>query len=527
MAIVIKLTFPAGRYHATPWGRHVNEGVPEWPPSPWRLLRALIAVWKRTCPGFSESQVRRILEPLTQPPRFRLPRHSVAHTRHYMPWEKKGPADRTLVFDTFVCVDREEPLLIGWPDADLSADDRGALAKLLDNLSSLGRAEAWVQAELAEQVFEWNWEPAGQDDTSPVPVLCADPTSAFDGEHYPTHDPNKLKKGLKPDERLFDCPRWHLCLDTQTIQGRRWPRVPGAVWVNYHCLAETEPATKACSPRRTMPTIARYALDGPVLPPVRLTLSLAEDVRRALMSRYQKVKQIQQYGRTHTPNAERFTSRVFSGKDERGRPLQDEHAHAFYLPTDEDGDGRLDHVTVYAPGGLPGDEVRALDALRWLRCGDLDLSLLLVGLGSEAEFRHTRILGLSTAWISVSPFLVTRHLKRRGRKRDPREFFDTPEGRMEFVKQVLREELGRRGLPGDQVEIEPLESVGAHPALRPIEFRLQRRKPGDNGSSRPRGLFRLRFPHAVPGPIAVGHSCHFGLGLFLAEKPLEIKEVGH
>ena len=40
MPITIKLTFPGGRYHATPWGRHVNEGVPEWPPSPWRLLRA-------------------------------------------------------------------------------------------------------------------------------------------------------------------------------------------------------------------------------------------------------------------------------------------------------------------------------------------------------------------------------------------------------------------------------------------------------------------------------------------------------
>jgi len=40
---LIELRFPAGRYHATPWGSHVNEGAVEWPPSPWRLLRALIA----------------------------------------------------------------------------------------------------------------------------------------------------------------------------------------------------------------------------------------------------------------------------------------------------------------------------------------------------------------------------------------------------------------------------------------------------------------------------------------------------
>ena len=39
--------FPAGRYHATPWGRNVNEADVAWPPEPWRLLRALIAAYWR------------------------------------------------------------------------------------------------------------------------------------------------------------------------------------------------------------------------------------------------------------------------------------------------------------------------------------------------------------------------------------------------------------------------------------------------------------------------------------------------
>ena len=318
-------------------------------------------------------------------------------------------------------------------------------------------------------------------------------------------------------------------------------------------------------PHHSMPTIARYSLDGPVLPLVQATLPLAEAARRALMSRYRKLKEFERYGRTDPPNAERFASPVFSGKDEHGVPLRDDHDHAFYLPTDEDGDGRLDHLTVFAHGGFPPDEVRALDALRWLRCGDLDLSLLLVGLGREAEFRHTGVFGLSAVWTSATPFLVTRHMKRRGRKRDPREFFETPEGRNDFIKQVLREELQRRGLHSDGirtedggrrtedeererrglhrhdveievpesvgssvlsppssvllsdgVEIEMLESIGKQHRLRPIEFCLRRRKPGDDGPNRSRGLFRLRFPGPVSGPIALGHSCHFGLGLFQA-----------
>jgi CRISPR-associated protein Csb2 len=266
-----------------------------------------------------------------------------------------------------------------------------------------------------------------------------------------------------------------------------------------------------------MPTIARYSLDGPVLPLVAATLPVAEDARRALMSRYRQLKEVERDRKSDPATAEHFASRMFSGKDESGRPLRDDHDHAFYLPTDEDGDGRLDHLTVFAPGGFPADEVRALDALRWLRCGDLDLSLLLVGLGQEAEFRHTGILGLATAWISASPFLVTRHMKRRGQKRDPREFFETPSGRAGFVTQVLREELERRGLHQEGIKIEPLESVGTHHRPRPIEFCLCRRKPGDDGPNRPRGMFRLRFPRPVSGPIALGYSCHFGLGLFLPD----------
>ena len=62
--LAVGLKFPAGRFHATPWGRHVNEGAPEWPPSPWRLLRALLAVWKIRSAQLSEQQVRPVFEAL-------------------------------------------------------------------------------------------------------------------------------------------------------------------------------------------------------------------------------------------------------------------------------------------------------------------------------------------------------------------------------------------------------------------------------------------------------------------------------
>ena len=116
--IAIGVRFLAGRYHATPWGRHVNEAAPEWPPSPWRLLRGLVATWKRKVPELDQGKVESILRALAAPPQFSLPPATVGHTRHYMPWFKKGPDDRTLVFDAFVAVPREVRLVALWPGVE-------------------------------------------------------------------------------------------------------------------------------------------------------------------------------------------------------------------------------------------------------------------------------------------------------------------------------------------------------------------------------------------------------------------------
>src|ERR1051325_2480321 len=145
--IFIKIDFPTRRWHATAWGTHVNEGIPEWPPCPWRLCRALIAAWHWKYRA-DETVLRRLVQKLsTQTPDFLLPEATSAHTRHYMP-VIEGPKElRVKIFDTFVHVHSGQSLWIRW-NVVLMPPEQDLLAKLLISINYLGRAESLVTLEL-------------------------------------------------------------------------------------------------------------------------------------------------------------------------------------------------------------------------------------------------------------------------------------------------------------------------------------------------------------------------------------------
>lgn len=537
--IAISLRFLAGRYHATPWGRHVNEGAVEWPPSPWRILRSLVATWKRTLPDLPQERVEPILRALAEPPEFVLPPASTGHTRHYMPWFKKGPDDRTLVFDTFVAVQKDVTILARWPNASLDGAQRETLTRLLANLNTLGRSESWCEAALlgddeAEKILTQisgrrlrtsaplsDNDPAGNQEI--VRLLCPDPDTAFSENHVvtvvrKTRGRGKSKQTVEERSTIYD-PAWNLCMETLQLHKERWSDPPGSRWVLY---ARPRDCFKI-EPRHRLPRteerprihVARYALDSTVLPLVTETLPVAEAARRALMGIH---------GRLTEENGVRGRSDVLSGKDEHDQPLVD-HRHAYYLPTDEDGDGRLDHLTVYAASGFGRDERRAFDRLRELRTGRdgeerHPLRLLLLGMGALDEYGPGP-LQASKAWVSATPYIATRYAKTRGRNRID---MASPEARAAFLQDDLRAQLaavrpdlGSEGAP--EATIEPLWDVNhifrVAARWRTIQFKRFRRKAGDDGGRRLAGAFRLTFRRPVRGPLALGWSSHFGMGLFL------------
>lgn len=543
--IAIGLRFLAGRFHATPWGRHVNEGVPEWPPSPWRLLRSLVAVWKTKAPHLHETQVRAVLEQLAAPPSFHLPPATKGHTRHYMRWYKKGPEDQTLVFDAFVCLERDSEVTVVWPDAKLDEDQSRILKTILNAIGYVGRAESWCEAKLLDGAeYELNCRPLNGETPNSgqelVRVLCAHPTDGFDGEHVTEVEKTgrgKNKQILK--QSRYD-PAWNLCIDTAQLHDEKWSDPPGSQWITYlrpsDCFNPPPKPRSRLRLERPMIQVVRYALDSTVLPLATETLPIAEMARAALMGNHARCEWRRRHrGQSSVPEKSEKGSRsaTFSGRDAHGKRT-DNHQHAYYFPTDEDGDGRLDHLTVIAEEGFDSGEIEALDQLRFLkRSVELpSLKLLLLGMGRLDEFCPIS-LAESKQWVSATPFLVTRHPKKSGRKRDPSEML---ENRSLFVEQVLREELARfierRGLKesSEEILIEPLYTSpglfciqpkqwaqqATGPDVRPIQFkRFRHRKQNDDGGRRWSGAFRITFSQPVRGPISLGHSSHFGLGLFL------------
>lgn len=465
MATAFEIRLLAGRFHANPWGHHVNEAALEWPPSPWRLIRALAAGVARTTGDMASC--RQVLEPLLGAPAYALPPVSAAHTRHYMPWEKnRGKVEKVLVLDTFLV--GTEPIVVVW-DADVPARD--LLAAALDRVGYLGRSQSWAELRLVEPPAEPNCRPLATGSAAP-----------------PGYEIARL---LAPDPEQPELAITSAFASTDKIRAAGLDRPPGTRWVRYaRPRVDVDPlpaqsrATRANS-RHSRPTVAMYLVDSPALPPLTEALAVADLLRRSAMA---------WHGRIHDGEV----SPVLSGKDANGRPLEG-HRHAFYIALDEDDDRRIDRFVVFAPAGFGRGERDALARIRTLDPGRgrPGIHLHLVGIGTPEDFR-SKMFGRAKRWRSHTPFLLIRHPKVRGASE--RRVVDDP------ASQVVLE-LERRGFPP------PTEVRLARGApFRWLEFRTFRR-----GVAGPPGAwgFDLEFAEPVSGPVALGRLCHFGLGLFL------------
>jgi CRISPR-associated protein Csb2 len=537
--LAIELTFPTGRYHATPWDAHVNEGVVEWPPAPWRILRALIATRHlKASELVTEEMLEELIGALSDDvPVYALPSGVAGfHTRHYMPVVESGREKSGLVFDTFLHLPGGSRIVVAWPGVDLASRSIEALGGLLDRLGYLGRAETWVEARLCgAEGLEFDCLPLQKEereratresDREVVRLLAPLPTAelatwrasaleeralrASEGKRRQAREKGRPESAVKPSAKeklVLDSSLPQSALDalsaaTDVVRKQGWSRPPGSRWVEYvRWRVDARPAPRRARATSELPTVARFAVAGNVLPRLTEGIFEADKIRTVLVS----------YSNGHP---------VFGGRDPAtGTPLSG-HRHAFILPEANRRHGCITHFTIFASMGFDEAARRALDrmAALWQRSGH-ELQLVLIGMGRPEEFAGTRIdagecplLATSDSWISRTPFVPTRHAKHRGNG-DPK--LDQDGLVIGSPEQDLVRLLADQGFPRPvTIKRVPETNLGGKPT-RWLAFRTERKSGGGRRGAHAGVGYRLVFPTPVRGPIAVGYGAHFGLGCFI------------
>ena len=544
--------FPTGRYHATPWGRNVNEADVAWPPEPWRLLRALIAAWwrKGDRTRWSEEHLARLIDTLAGTlPEYSLPAGAIhAHTRHYMPIGglDKGRPKTTLVFDAFLRLPERSTLVAAWPPVTLEAEAFAFASHLAGGVSYLGRAESWTECEA---LTEWDGAPNcrpldGSSLADRVRLLAPQTPVTYAAERKRIVDEmrqrmlaatgrpteraveKQLDRALRSKgrqahtlpERLVDA----LVLDTADYQDCGWSRPPAAREIVYARAPEATPRVVAraagrrstARTERNHPTVARFLLAGRPLPRIEDAVRIGELMRLAALARFG-------WETDEAGNRRPLAPWEISGRGADGKPLKaPSHRHAFWLPEDADGDGWIDHVSVFIADGMNREVQVRLDRITrlWLapkqRSNAVDAEpgaakewrLALEGFGRPADFAGgARIFGTSRRWRSVTPFLASGHLKAAG-----------------YAGEVRRLLL-RRGLDSSGVVATVRDTIDVggtqRRALHFHRFRSRGREAQPDATG---ALLDVVLPEPLPGPLAIGYGSHFGLGVFVAVDTSEV-----
>lgn len=537
---VISIEFTARRYHATPWDAHVNEGRVEWPPCPWRLLRALIAVGYYKCgwrDGPTDSAETLLKKLSATEPAYSLPRASEAHTRHYMPTREGRSEKKAKVFDSFIRLTNETERLLVRYDVDLEQEERDELSQLASGLSYLGRAESWVDAKLLDDGDEYvgratQWHGVADGEQMRrirllAPIAhdeyqawrAAEVEAAADAaETHAKAKADEADKKFTPAARrkarakaeapfpasLIDS----LQQDNSKWQSEGWPRPPGSRWTDYE-LPEDVFSRKPLTPLSQSPTFQR---------PEAILLSIdGEGERGTLRPRMRRALPLMELLHSESiRHAAKLLSHVpeqLTGKTASGTPARHDHAHAHWIPLALTKPGTIDHVLVYAPGGFSKEAVQAVSAIRWAYAkGIRALSINMVGRGSISEMHEQlqrtplknpatlAVIGTSRTWESATPLVLRKYLHRRGKK--------TVEGQ-------VREELAERGFP-DPIKID----VWSQQSLvqRQLKGFVLRRKPNKPQPPAERSWgISIEFAELISNrSLSLGYASHFGLGLFEA-----------
>ena len=233
-----------------------------------------------------------------------------------------------------------------------------------------------------------------------------------------------------------------------------------------------------------LPDVAYYAVIGR-RPPVTDTVTIAGMMRDAVMSKA---------GRIHGGRL----SPYLSGHDNKGKPLCDNHAQAHWLPVDNDRDGLIDHVAVYARYGIEPSTRSAFATLTKIydRNGN-SARVRFAGFHRRADLAGRCILFKGgTRWVTATPYFAPWHKKKNYGTADQVK----KEAAMQKRKVVHVSAASTPAIP----------TGGGATSIASFESTRRGKAPINNGCH-----VAIRLARREDGPILLGANSHFGLGMFV------------
>ncbi len=508
MALCLEQRFPLGRFHATRWKQGVfGDPFGEWPPSPWRLLRALANrwfQWSRETGDVDRAQLDSLLVAMaSQPPSFYLPAYTNRGIpiKQYQPMGledqykyKKDPVSKkqvldhqyrsigkTLNEDQYRAMPPDSAVYWAWPELPLS--DTRLLDALLARVLYFGRAESWTQFKrvdalpvepgtlcvLSEKRF-----------VNAVPVLVPNPNASLNLEMvYATTEHGDIK-------------------------GREIPL--GACWY-YTALPAPLRITAAKPSRRLYPanvTCMQFAIGGHVLPKLEYWGVVTGHFRgKVIRERVRQLTGASRYSFTKLPENVREELRLITGKDTEGKPLPD-HSHAYFgiLP---DEDSNASRLFVWRAMPFTQEEIEALltsaeTPIFW-DYATKKWTVRLVALPFSTPYPQ-ELVGTARCWRSTTPFVPVRN-RRRFRKNGKERTGETVE---KIIGKLCEKVLG---IAPSEVQLSSGSLwVRVHMSLQ------ERRNRKGQDLSLPGYYLSLTFPEPIKGPLMLGDSSHFGMGVF-------------
>lgn len=512
MSVILEQRFPLGRFHATRWRQSIFEdSYGEWPPSPWRLLRTLAARWIQYSRETGDEDVNKrdaLLKGLaTIPPSFYIPEFSWRpdttlrqYHRTALEWTAKGKKDpaykkpmSSLVYDRFHVLPPTKAVLWFWETLNLPDDLHTLLDELSRRITYFGRAESYCRFQLCRDSLS---------ERVPNCILT----------HERTHSGNPVLVAAPDVELKIDS--LLAATDSKDVAGMTAP--PSAAWY-FAQLPDRPTVTRTPQPHRHSRNdvqAIQFAVGGRVYPPIQSWVRVTSWFRGRVLKSIAKQLGAKHFAELPANERQRFS--LMSGKDIHGNRLTG-HGHSYFAFCPDEF-GYPTRLICYRKEPFLDEEIEAMFSacshpLAWQNdydsgSADGEWQIRMVPLPLPTPLPRGFGKEGFTQWISATPF-VPQGRRHRFRKNGLLRPAETPEA---LAEKLLRQ----NGFPQCQVETENSDAqwINVHESAR------ERRERKLQTTRNVRKGFRLRLSFAEPvqGPICIGHSAHYGLGLFLPEK---------